>query len=93
MDVCIHEVMDIFYNEEFGLVLENVMTDGKFSDSYEGRLLNPGHAIEAMWFMMDLASYKGDPGLAESAKDVSMSRAACFRCGRYWRDRCSGTGV
>lgn len=72
MGDCIHEVMDIFYNEEFGLVLENVMADGSFSDSYEGRLINPGHAIEAMWFMMDLATYKGDRGLAEGAKEITL---------------------
>lgn len=51
----IHEVMEIFYQPETGLILENVNPDGSFSDSFEGRLLNPGHAIEAMWFIMDLA--------------------------------------
>jgi N-acylglucosamine 2-epimerase len=50
----IHEVMEVFYNRDWKVVLENVQPDGSFSNSFEGRLLNPGHAIEAMWFIMDL---------------------------------------
>ncbi|MDX9902749.1 MAG: AGE family epimerase/isomerase [Bacteroidales bacterium] len=69
----IHEVMDVFYNSEHGLILENVTPDGQFSDSFEGRLLNPGHAIEAMWFMMDLALSRGDMKLAEKAKEITLS--------------------
>jgi len=70
---CIHEVMDVFYSEEYGLILENVDQDGSFSDSFEGRLLNPGHAIEAMWFMMDLAEKRGDKTLASKAVDITLN--------------------
>lgn len=66
---CIQEVMDIFYDPKSGLTLENVRLDGGLSDSFPGRLLNPGHAIEAMWFILDLAERKGDKQLAISAKD------------------------
>ena len=69
---CIHEVMEVFYNPEHGLILENVNPDGSFSDSYEGRLLNPGHAIEAMWFIMDLAVRNGDMKLAVKARDITL---------------------
>jgi N-acylglucosamine 2-epimerase len=69
---CIHEVMDVFYSDEYGLILENVAPDGSFSDSFEGRLLNPGHAIEAMWFMMDLAEQRGDRNLAARAVDITL---------------------
>jgi N-acylglucosamine 2-epimerase len=55
---CIDEVMNVFYDPESGLIRENVNPDGSFSDSFEGRLLNPGHAIEAMWFIMDWPSVK-----------------------------------
>jgi len=51
----IDEVMNDFYNEDSGLILENVSPDGDFVDSFDGRLLNPGHTIEAMWFIMDVA--------------------------------------
>ena len=46
------EVMDQFVCEADGLVYEHVSPEGDFVDCYEGRLINPGHGIEAMWFMM-----------------------------------------
>jgi N-acylglucosamine 2-epimerase len=68
----LHEVMDIFYQEDSGLILENVTPDGSFSDTFEGRLLNPGHAIEAMWFIMDLSVRLNRPGLAEEAVKIAL---------------------
>jgi N-acylglucosamine 2-epimerase len=68
----IHEVMDVFYHPDFGLVLENVNDDGSFCDSFEGRLLNPGHAIEAMWFIMDLGKRINDEKLIQKAKDIML---------------------
>jgi N-acylglucosamine 2-epimerase len=72
IDACLHEVMTVFYDVKSGLILENVTPDGQFSDSFEGRSLNPGHAIEAMWFVMDLAEKRGDKALIERAKDITL---------------------
>jgi N-acylglucosamine 2-epimerase len=69
---CIKEVMEVFYHPESGLILENVHPDGSFSDSFDGRLLNPGHAIEAMWFIMDLAESMNDQALIEQAKNIVL---------------------
>ncbi len=69
----IHEVMDVFYRPELGLIVENVTEDGGLSDCYEGRLLNPGHAIEAMWFIMDLGKRLNDPILIEKAKNIMLN--------------------
>lgn len=68
----IHEVMEVFYHPESGLILENVYEDGSFCDSFEGRLLNPGHAIEAMWFIMDLGVRLHDKSLIQKAKDIML---------------------
>lgn len=68
----IHEVMEVFYQPEFGLILENVFLDGSFCDSFEGRLLNPGHAIEAMWFIMDLGKRIGDEALINKACNIML---------------------
>jgi N-acylglucosamine 2-epimerase len=68
----ISEVMDVFYQPEMGLVLENVNEDGSFCDSFEGRLLNPGHAIEAMWFIMDLGKRRKDEALIAKAKKIML---------------------
>lgn len=69
----VHEVMEVFYQPDLGQVLENVQPDGSFSDSFEGRLLNPGHAIEAMWFIMDLGQRMQDQQLIEQAKNIILS--------------------
>jgi N-acylglucosamine 2-epimerase len=68
----IHEVMDVFYQPELGLILENVYEDGSFCDSFEGRVLNPGHAIEAMWFIMDLAKRQNNIALIEKANNIML---------------------
>ncbi len=68
----LHEVMDVFYQEDSGLILENVNPDGSFSDSFEGRLLNPGHTIEAMWFIMDLSVRLKRPELTEKAIEIML---------------------
>ncbi|HOI49235.1 MAG TPA: AGE family epimerase/isomerase, partial [Prolixibacteraceae bacterium] len=41
-------------------------------DSCEGRLLNPGHAIEAMWFIMDLAVRLNRPALTQQAVEIML---------------------
>ena len=68
----LHEVMDVFYRPELGLIVENVNLDGSLSDTFEGRLMNPGHAIEAMWFIMDLGKRMNDVALIEKAKDIML---------------------
>ena len=68
----IHSVMDIFYKPEFGLILENLSPDGNFVDSFEGRVVNPGHAIESMWFIMDLASRSNDQELIKKAVNITI---------------------
>ena len=72
IETCIHEVMDVFYRPELGLVVENLTLDNKLSDTFEGRLLNPGHAIEAMWFIMDLGERLKRPDLIEAAAGIAV---------------------
>jgi N-acylglucosamine 2-epimerase len=69
----INEVMDVFYQPEIGLILENVNEDGSFNNSFEGRLLNPGHAIEAMWFIMDLGKRMQDEALIAKACGIMLN--------------------
>lgn len=72
IDQCIHQVMDVFYDEATGLVLENVERDGGLSETFPGRLLNPGHALEAMWFIMDLGERRQDQALIEEANKRAL---------------------
>ncbi len=68
----IHEIMEVFYQPELGLILENVCEDGSYCDSFEGRLLNPGHAIEAMWFLMDIGKRLNDEALIEKSCTIML---------------------
>jgi len=72
IETCIHEVIDVFYRPELGIVIENVTLDGELSDSFDGRLVNPGHAIEAMWFIMDLGERLQRPELIKKATDIAL---------------------
>lgn len=73
MEECIHEVMEVFLRPELGgLIVENVNEDGSLSDSFDGRLMNPGHAIEAMWFIMDLGKRTNRPELIIKAVETTL---------------------
>ncbi|GJM29635.1 MAG: N-acylglucosamine 2-epimerase [Cyclobacteriaceae bacterium] len=73
LDVCITEVMGTFLNEETGLILEYVSEEGSFVDCFEGRLINPGHGLEAMWFMLDIGVRRNDQDLIQKAILVMLS--------------------
>jgi N-acylglucosamine 2-epimerase len=73
IETCVHEVMEVFYRPELGLIVENVAEDGSLSDSFEGRVLNPGHAIEAMWFIMDLGKRLNRTKLITSANEIALN--------------------
>ena len=50
----LNEVETYFVRDDMHLVLEQCAPDGTFmKDHFEGRLLNPGHAIEGAWFIMN----------------------------------------
>lgn len=72
IDEVIYEVMEVFYQPESGLIMESVHLDGSFSDTFEGRLVNPGHIIEAMWFMMDLAERREDAALMNKCVEIAL---------------------
>ncbi len=69
----IHSVMDVFYQPDSGLILENVSPEGSFSDSFEGRLVNPGHGLESMWFVMDLAQRSKNKDQIKKAVDITIT--------------------
>src|SRR5690554_1604904 len=73
IEECIHEVMEVFLRPELGgLIVENVNSDGSLSDTFEGRTINPGHGIEAMWFIMDLGVRLNRPELIEKAVETTL---------------------
>ena len=55
------EVLNNFYVAEKDAILEFVNVDGSFSDTPEGRSCVPGHAIECMWFLINIFEQWNEP--------------------------------
>ena len=69
IDASIEEIK-LHYHPEIKAVLENVNPDGSLAKGSRGRLVNPGHSIEASWFLMNEAEYRGDKDLLEFALNI-----------------------
>lgn len=60
----IDEIQKYFLNYEYKAVMEVVGPNGELIDHFDGRCLNPGHAIEGAWFILKEAKYRNnDPEL------------------------------
>lgn len=70
---CVQKVMNLFIDKDSRLIYENVSPEGGHIDSHEGRLINPGHGLEAMWFILDYAETKADDSLITRAVDSILS--------------------
>ena len=74
IDECLHEVLDVFYQPDMGCMLENVSSlDNSRLDCFEGREINPGHNLEALWFMMNLGIRRNDKALINKCVEISLS--------------------
>ncbi len=68
---CIEEIRRDFFKPEFSAVLEMVGPNGEFLDTLDGRCLNPGHSIEAGWFILEEARVRGgDPELVRLGTQI-----------------------
>lgn len=56
----IGDIETYFVKRDIGAVMETVAPDGGLIDHFDGRLLNPGHAIEAAWFILREARRNGN---------------------------------
>ena len=73
MTTALDMVLNKFYSKEFGLVFENMPPDGDRPDleSSIGRQMNPGHVLEAMWFLLNyLESAGGDRGKSDAIAQI-----------------------
>ena len=51
-------------------LLENVGLNGEFIDSAHGREVNPGHSLEAAWFVMAEGVYRNNAHFVAKAKEI-----------------------
>jgi N-acylglucosamine 2-epimerase len=63
IDRSIAEIERDFMKPEHEAVMETVAPDGGVIDHFDGRMLNPGHAIECAWFILHEGRLRGDPRL------------------------------
>lgn len=73
LEQTVQAVMRDFLDSDRGLLYENVAPDGSHVDCFEGRLINPGHGIEAMWFMLDIANRRQNTALINQAVEVILN--------------------
>ncbi|QQE09931.1 AGE family epimerase/isomerase [Planctomycetota bacterium] len=68
---CIEEIERDFVKPDMEVCMEQVAPDGSIIDHIDGRTLNPGHAIEASWFILHEARYRNnDAHLIELAENI-----------------------
>ncbi|KAA0231723.1 N-acylglucosamine 2-epimerase [candidate division KSB1 bacterium] len=60
IDRSIAEIERDFMKPEFEAVLETVGPNGEFIDNFEGRMICPGHSIEAGWFILHEAKQRNN---------------------------------
>ena len=59
-DACVEDIFRYHVHPELKCVLENVAEDGQARLNYtEGRVVNPGHDIEGVWFLLEYAKRTG----------------------------------
>jgi len=56
----IKEIETDFVKDDIRCVMEQVAPDGTIIDHIDGRTLNPGHAIEGAWFILEEARYRNN---------------------------------
>ena len=93
IDLAIEKIFK-FWNNDSGMFFENINQDGSFDlDSCDGRLINPGHALEAMWFILQYAEKKNNALLIEKVcgfteKILSYGRDDKYGGIYYFMDAC-----
>ena len=63
IDRSIEDIRQFHLKEDLQCVIETVGLEGQIIDHFDGRTLNPGHAIEGAWFIMWEGHQRGDQEL------------------------------
>ncbi|MEI7437061.1 MAG: ATPase, T2SS/T4P/T4SS family, partial [bacterium] len=74
LDYAVHKVLSICLDKQRKLLFESVAPDGAHLETFDGRLISPGHGIEATWFMMDVGQHRNEQALIAQAVDVTEAQ-------------------
>ena len=72
IEEALHEVFDVFYQPDLGVMVENLAPDGSLIDCFEGRKVNPGHDLESLWFMMNLGIRLGRKDIIDKSMEIAL---------------------
>ena len=53
-------------------MVENLAPDGSLVDCFEGRRVNPGHDLEALWFMMNLGLRLNRQDIIDKSMEIAL---------------------
>lgn len=84
-DAAEKQIFDLHIDRKLQTVFERVLPDGSHPDNMEGRLLNPGHALETLWFLLHRVAGKGD-----KAKINDIAEIMLWPAERGWDEKYGG---
>ncbi len=85
IDDAIAVIHDYFMKPDLECVMECVAPNGDIIDSCDGRLLNPGHAIEGSWFIINEGKIRNKPEYIKIGLDILN-----WSWNRGWDDQYGG---
>lgn len=65
IDHFISTIERLFFKPDLAALMETVAPDGSIIDHFDGRTLNPGHAIECAWFILHEGRLRNDQTLVQ----------------------------
>jgi N-acylglucosamine 2-epimerase len=80
-----NQVMDVFRRPEYMRVFEFVNLDNSLMERLPGRVVNPGHGIESMWFMIHIFQREGDAARIRQAIETIQ-----WHLELGWDNECGG---
>jgi len=82
IDEAVAEILRDFVKPDLLVCMESVGPSGEILDHLDGRILNPGHAMEAAWFLMEEGRIRDRPTTCARAATSSTGcgRAAGIPC-------------
>jgi N-acylglucosamine 2-epimerase len=85
VDWSIAEIERLFLKPDHEALVELVGPDGEILDHFDGRMLNPGHALEAAWFILHEGKLRDDRRLIRLGLTILD-----WMWRRGWDEECGG---
>ena len=70
IDHCLDQILNVFVKDDRRALFESVDRNGNIVNNDEGRVLNPGHALESMWFCLEEGIRRKDQVVIDRAVQV-----------------------